>query len=596
MSTNNVEKDIKKEKKREKKIIWKLSSEALILILGIIPSLIFLIIVIFQICGRFPVCQTADDTMEGGMFAVISTAVSVWVGLNIYNLITKKDIEGLVAESVKKEMEEQHDIIRRKTDSISERADLKAVLNRTQTKYAFSAFVLSCINELEDQREITLFYGINYRIIRDVEEWVTYCADNYENNVWEIPVDKSEILINRISTILKSDQYTENRLQLYLKWRLGDIYYYRNAGVTRNGNKINEDDLKEALKYYKEAEKMIDMDSLVTDDVKSYVRNTIGYTCRLMANRISNTRFDKKFEMNIEALSYQEKAIKLNGAKGRYFGNTGLIYNWFFDNISLIYSEKYKLQDVCWEAIKQGYYYDDISDSGKIPNPNVMRDYAWKLASKYYSRAIELDKSDNKAFNNLGALILKKMDVEFGVVQDRPTLIGNLSIWSNMSDEKRNKFCEEVNYSLIMLQLSKDISPTFEDCRYNYAKAKIYEYLLTEDVRCLDEALFELDQVRAMNKNNSGIKYIYRNYYEVTDNLDEAIKINKMILPNGDSKKILKLYSQEKLLREASNIDDENQLELKINQIVRESCGNKLDAQEASNIGTGLLKWYKNRK
>ena len=74
----------------------------IVLVLGIIPNIIFGAIVIFymiMIRNGATDLKYAPDLLDYGEASIITTAVSIWVGLNIYNFMTKNEVEELVRDS-----------------------------------------------------------------------------------------------------------------------------------------------------------------------------------------------------------------------------------------------------------------------------------------------------------------------------------------------------------------------------------------------------------------------------------------------------------------------------------------------------------------
>ena len=89
----------------------------IVLVLGIIPNIIFGAIVIFymiMIRNGATDLKYAPDLLDYGEASIITTAVSIWVGLNIYNFMTKNEVEELVRDSndkLEKFKEENNELI-----------------------------------------------------------------------------------------------------------------------------------------------------------------------------------------------------------------------------------------------------------------------------------------------------------------------------------------------------------------------------------------------------------------------------------------------------------------------------------------------------
>lgn len=77
----------------------------LLIILGILPSVLFGIIIAYYIIMSIVNPQSLEylpDVLNVGETSIVATAVSIWVGLNIYNFINKNEIDLLIKEYNKK--------------------------------------------------------------------------------------------------------------------------------------------------------------------------------------------------------------------------------------------------------------------------------------------------------------------------------------------------------------------------------------------------------------------------------------------------------------------------------------------------------------
>lgn len=165
----------------------------------------------------------------------------------------------------------------------------------------------------------------------------------------------------------------------------------------------------------------------------------------------------------------------------------------------------------------------------------------------YYITAIRMDKEDYKGFNNIGAFYLKLLDEELGINADREDSIDNI-LSKKINDSNREELLSRVLEAEYCLVLAKEISETFEDCRYNFAKAKMYEYFCVKDVdkkeniKC--QALEELKKMVLMKETIVFMQYILRNCYEAFNEIDKAIEVNNKLPSKGDKEKISQLYDR----------------------------------------------------
>lgn len=575
------------------------SKGALIFILGIIPSVIFLTVLILMGIGKLKGIKT-QDLGETGMLTIIATAVSVWVGLNIYNVVTKQDIEEDIETSVKEKFNEQEikfkkiqeSIIRKKTDNVNNKSEFKTALDKLKNTYAISKLFLKHLQKLDANSEENLdYYGLAYYDVKNIEELLVQCSQSYEENQWEVSINEADKLSELIKEIEEKIDYKKSEFaRVYLDTRKGDAIFYQNSSGGRNSTrKVKIENLRACIKCYKEVLNSIENDELSDSEIKAYVLNTIGYTYRLIANEISegsDDDFQSKFENNMDSLLYEEECLKQYQMRGRYYRNAGLVYEWLYTAIDRIYEVYDDADEKCSNIIENSSLLKYHNDKNEEKSKDAFCKKFYDAAKMYYDKAAQLDKYDFKAFNNQGAIYLQKLDRKYGITPDRTNLIYELGI-SNNEKEK----LEELKETQRKLILAREISPTFEDSRYNYAKAKMYEYLFTKDHEQIERAFEEVNKVFDLNKNNPGAKFVLRNCYEASEQLDKAILVNQNIIPIGDSEKIMLLYIRKKfiIIKNKNGNWSNEKCERVLKEIIENAYGDKKRISEINQILENLL-------
>lgn len=362
-----------------------------------------------------------ENQMESSGISIIGIAVSVWIGLNIYNTLSKNDIEEAIAK------------LGRADDYLNKQLFLNEV-EKSIEKYELSRYFY------EEFQTFDVEMGdIDFIKMKEIENLFFHCCNAYENNKWKYSRDIAETLRNIISRLIKQDKKLIRRnlvVEIYLKARLGDSLFYRNIALQReNGNKIDINELSKSIGYYEDVLNHMDKDSLDKECV-AYIYNTLGYT------RYYLSKFDGKNSCNfrIEALRNMDCAIDNNSEKGRYYRNRGLIYDYYFCN--------------------------EIDRNSEQPNLTQMQ--AYDEAKKNYLRAITYDKTDYKAYNNLAALYLRKLDIDNGI-NSRAITLDKIQFKGEVVELKRN---------LSYLEIASMLSPNFEDALYNQGKVYMYLYLV----------------------------------------------------------------------------------------------------------------------
>jgi len=462
----------------------------LVFFAGMIPALLFITTVIYIVMTKDNGEPVAQILTSG--ISIIAIAVSVWVGLNIYNLVTKSEIQ-----------EEINKLYNAGT-GFSKQIFLNE-LEKTSGVYCLSEYLLEQFKKrgaLEPSPDIT------YQELSAIESEYALCCESYEKNQWDL----AKTIAHRLIIRLKSDMFDvkaayekDPLLEIYMKSRMGDMYFYKNVVNLRlSGEKRNEEEMITLIKYFHD---IMNKMRYSEDRYLAYLYNTIGYTRFLLSansnQKLSGTKIPK-------AETCLKEAVRLMAKNGRYHRNLGLVHE-----------KEYA--------------------AGELDTKELENEY--DIARQQYKDAISNNPMDYKAYNNFAAIHLKKLDKKFKV-EGRSKLICEMDFSLDKDDE--NTVRSEIDKDIEYLQMGLGMCVNFEDLHYNFGKALMYRYLLIESENSflLEEAIRETKKVEIFNETNIGYRYVLRNIYEAKNEIEKAQSINEKLKGMGDSNNMANLYQQ----------------------------------------------------
>ncbi len=471
-----------------------------------------------------------DDTVEKvsslngafqlGLFnsglTIIAIAVTVWIGLNIYN-----NFKESILEQQLKEVEHKYETLNREY----QRVLFLMQLEKTESNYEASKYFYKKFKE-EDVEEENIDEEMYDELIQ-VEKNFQSCCSAYEQKHWHECRDYAKKVINAIQKDTKKCKKSAYvLLRLYMELRCSDALFYINISNKNAGRKVDKDELLYSIEKYKKGLVMLkkcyefkdckEHDNITKlnenmdfnkfrernqcegvgkeqKELLGYMYNTIGYTYLTLWKEES---FNEKWLNDAER--YLILAVA-NNPKGRYIQNLGSFYE------------------------KDNKRFDD--------------------ALRCYEEALKAVNLDPKVYNLIGSLYLKMVDEHIGMDKrftDRKLL-------KNMcADFKNEKFYIEKAY--IYLDRAVKATPELVDAYFNFAKAIFYYWLWGEskDKNKKKDADMYIKMALERQPDNIGALYVQRNYYEAIGKIDEANEINKKIIEKrhgkGDEKKAEELY------------------------------------------------------
>ena len=232
---------------------------------------------------------------------VVSIAISVWLGINIANLVDRREIERIKQEHEKIKQSNkavQEELITLEKD-INETKDIPreyyvtkmlSLFDETVRKYDISMFFYMDVKNCPDEYDMKTL-----KAMIDIEQEFLLCVNAYEKCEWYDTYKYGESILKKLEKMeLKTD---------YFKLRKADVLFYINVAKThttietKNGEKIEFSE-REMIKSIEIYEELVDSFAIGKnkDKLLGYFHNTIGYTYDLMERRISIKKGDSEDE------------------------------------------------------------------------------------------------------------------------------------------------------------------------------------------------------------------------------------------------------------------------------------------------------------
>lgn len=490
--------------------------------------------------------------LESGL-SIIGIAVSVWIGLNIYNLLQKSDLEQL--ELLTKELLQTETTI--KNDQIAIINDQTAIINNqiaiknNQVDDACASFISELMKTGSSQ--VSIFFILSFGkikpddldsgdfqlliYIRLIEQSYANLMSAYKKRNRELIEQFAEIgnsyceqlqkIIDEIKPVGSKDRPFCNLVSVYLNVRKGDISNYQ---FCRQSNPPNRNEISAANKYVEN----------LKDASKSY--NEALKTIEEKKDSLQN-------ELKIEVPSLDILTDCIKAAIGNCYYQ---IYHYIKTDDDLEKAENYAKQGYNTNCSpKQNCEYKSIGlrtlahcirAKAEKENDSQKQIDLLNSAEQQYEESYSADRSDARAHFNLANIKLRIFAEENGIGRKRTELLCNAK---NIKDD--NKVIDD---SIYHLRCSLALDPYFTDPYFLLANAYTLKYVICKHGNSsvhaddyLEAAKGYIEIYKKVTPNDVTDTHLFyeRNYYEAKNDIDSAKNINNG-LSGGDKDQIAKLY------------------------------------------------------
>lgn len=236
------------------------------------------------------------------IIGIIGVAVSVWIGLSIYNSIEKKDVEDAIdnIDSTLKEIEKKHRILYLTTmlNNRAEDSHTQYYLDSIQRK--LPSLSVETINTLIEMETLLSTYDGNF--------------SSSENDVAKDKLDK----VRAKYALLKQELFQgggDKTLLSYYHFKLGGVCCRIADNLYRNNEKksLSKRYFCDAIKEYEEAGRL--------DPILLSVDNGIGFSYLRLSQLYNNNQ-----ELCEKAIQYLELACETNPLFQKAIRNLGVAY------------------------------------------------------------------------------------------------------------------------------------------------------------------------------------------------------------------------------------------------------------------------------
>ena len=496
--------------------------------LYIIPVVILILVISFQVsyfCFETSITNKIIDTMNNDKgitndtiilinkfidtynnqflslgLEIIGVAISVWIGLNIYNIIKRDSI---------RELEEQANKTQTDLNEFSDnytQFNIIAIENAHIQEDRINTYF---INEFTQKHSNVLNYKLTKYIVF-FEKSFESIIESYGNNNSTLMESHLNKLKNEIDMFKKEIDLKSNSLndeerrfiRSYITCRLADYNYY--YGLYHK----SIDEYASARKFLLEAEnnylQIITKYKINDKTVNIYINNVLGYIYQLFHNMCNNRNIDEKKEFAKKAYDYSKNAcLDKDG-----------------NNLNTGYVRDYRNYGVNIENYIKYYIKGHTSD------------YIMKLFEAYnqYLMAYKLDSKDIKTLTCLSSCILKIFDRIIKIHSDNNGRYKDLSTIDISEVDKKLKALK-INYTSTQLIESAYrylssvflIDNTSVEAHYHMIHVHMYQYLISGKEKTFKErGLKEIENVITLSFGKDtpkSFKFKARNfYYAIGDN------------------------------------------------------------------------------
>ncbi len=253
--------------------------------------------------NKMEIKEALEASMIENIIGILSLAVSVWLGLNLYEIYKKTDADNLI------------DKLEETNRNMVNEGILRMFLLELEKTASFYEISDCFYNEFSDCDKIP---DDLLKIMYEIERQFSQCCAFYEAGKKDMSYEFAEVTEKKLKELkARLSQYKEKEDSLVYRYyfvRLADVYYYK-----KNRNK---EELIRSIAYYVK-EMKIQEETSSDKQLLGYMENTIGYTYLLLEKNCKNDL--KDIDWCLEAHNYLTLAIEHN-RKGRYYQNLGACY------------------------------------------------------------------------------------------------------------------------------------------------------------------------------------------------------------------------------------------------------------------------------
>lgn len=454
--------------------------------------------------------NTLGMSMLDSILSVISIAVSVWIGLNIYNVYKKEDTEEVLAKVENATSEMLYEGERRKFIWNVEKGEYMYEICR----YLADQFELVENIPIETMTELTYFEKRLY--------WVYNAYENKRYHESNTLADNLLLELPNFRKILsKLGDPDKTIVSSYLNIRESDLLFYKNSCSA----KPSEKDYIKSIELYKQELENIPKDNLA---LRGYMENTIGYTYRLLCSmggtndkKDSDTTQTRTGYRLLRLACFWKNRDKDNKEEADPYSNL---------------AKEYMTQAV--KHNPKGRYYQNLGSYYEL----IAKDY--DLAMEMYKKAYKAEKRDNKIYNLIGALLLKKVNAELHI---DVRFQNNLTL-PEIDRSSVDKVRSEIDAAYEWLSYALKLAEPIVNAYYNYGRACLYYWLFIDDTKSnkyeqAESVLHTLEIIWKDSENHlqAGYLFLRRDMYEAKGNYEKALEINADI-HIGDSAQAESVY------------------------------------------------------
>ena len=451
---------------------------------------------------------------------IVGIAISVWIGLNIYNIVKRDSIKDLEmsAKETKRELEEFRNNYRT--------YNLAALENAKFKEERINDYLVGALKE----------YGKNildYRSTKSIvfiEKTIQSIIENLDVENYYLMNENLESLNEKLLQLEKEIDYDRagkekekeiETVKTYMRLRFGDYYYYR--GLMYFNQKNNDECYaNRAVHMLYQAEKFYSEINVKNSQVvKTYVNNVRGFINYLLFVLTNNKENAK------QAYIFCKKACE--------------------DSFDEFYETKYSRD--------HRNYGVSIENKLRIDNNSGSEWYDGMLQALFqYDTALKFDKNDIKTLTSISSCILKIFDEIINLTKDETNneiLINKLKGLKNLDLLKElesfisnnEEFNERIKEDLIQkaynsIIIAQLVKPYAVETHYHAIHIYMYLILVTDD-DCLikeycEKGLHEITVCEALydalgKKFDKAFLYKARNFYFCIGNDTKGLYYHNLI-------------------------------------------------------------------